>query len=345
MERLDRFLYAIKDNKIVYIDDVENGLKCNCICPVCKKSLEACHGEKNKHYFRHHNSSNLCPNYKEVVLLKLACEILEKTKQIYIPGVTENLQKCRKPISYINEQIIKFDNIYFNKLINKKIKCDILGKIGSSYINIEIKINQSIDENKLRTLKQLKINTLEIDLFTFFNDIWNYDIRNTLINTIKTTSKLKKWRVFIPTKNMFINAYSSLEKQMDIQDKNYQNIIKLLKFKLQLHENLLKTNEIHHNKVGNCIVCGSDVVENDDNKLYLCINKDCMVSIPKFIYGVPITKELLNELLLGKQTKLIKGLNIAGKEIEGKLFYNRINHILEIVERKNDSLLLTPKRS
>ena len=38
-------LYALRDNSIVSISDVESGLKCGCVCPACGERLVAKKGK------------------------------------------------------------------------------------------------------------------------------------------------------------------------------------------------------------------------------------------------------------------------------------------------------------
>lgn len=38
-----------KSGKMVYVDDVPNGVACNCICPYCRENLIARHGKEREH--------------------------------------------------------------------------------------------------------------------------------------------------------------------------------------------------------------------------------------------------------------------------------------------------------
>ena len=40
-------VYGLKDGKLIYIDEAENGLDCGCVCPSCGKPLIARQGQKN----------------------------------------------------------------------------------------------------------------------------------------------------------------------------------------------------------------------------------------------------------------------------------------------------------
>ena len=49
----EKIQYALKDNVLVSVDQVEKGMACNCICPACKSQLVARKGEVREHHFRH----------------------------------------------------------------------------------------------------------------------------------------------------------------------------------------------------------------------------------------------------------------------------------------------------
>lgn len=77
-----------KDGKMVHVDDVPNGLGCDCICPHCKEQLLARHGEINEHGFAHHSKTRkatlkIC---YMVILYKLAEQILLTKKRIHAPS-------------------------------------------------------------------------------------------------------------------------------------------------------------------------------------------------------------------------------------------------------------------
>ena len=46
-------VYALKDNIIVHISEVESGLRCGCKCPACIETLIARKGNKVLHHFAH----------------------------------------------------------------------------------------------------------------------------------------------------------------------------------------------------------------------------------------------------------------------------------------------------
>ena len=76
------------NGKMVHVDSVPNGLECKCVCPNCRESLLARHGESKEHGFAHH-SENRKANLKicyMVILYKLAEHILQTKKRIHVPS-------------------------------------------------------------------------------------------------------------------------------------------------------------------------------------------------------------------------------------------------------------------
>lgn len=51
-----------------FVDDVERGLACECVCPLCHEPFRACQGEINEHYFAHQVASECEFSYRAVLL-------------------------------------------------------------------------------------------------------------------------------------------------------------------------------------------------------------------------------------------------------------------------------------
>lgn len=76
------------DNCLVYVDDVENGLNCGCVCPTCKRDLIAKQGDIREHHFAHRYDKESCLHIQETYFLR-AKEILEQSRQIFLPAYDE----------------------------------------------------------------------------------------------------------------------------------------------------------------------------------------------------------------------------------------------------------------
>ena len=73
-------IYALKDDEIIGIQEVESGLKCGCCCPACGEVLVAKKGEKMMHHFSHYAVNNCEYGYESSIHLA-AKDILSKAKK------------------------------------------------------------------------------------------------------------------------------------------------------------------------------------------------------------------------------------------------------------------------
>ncbi|WP_394885022.1 competence protein CoiA family protein [Clostridium butyricum] len=156
------FLLAERNNKIIHIDEIapaENGLKCNCLCPICKEPLKAnTLGKIKRKHFSHNINSN-CINHLETVIHKFAKQILEDNKRIVIPKLTYNNEIL------VREQNIDFEIVELEKYLPEySFKPDIIATKKRSKLIIEIAVTHKIDNVKLQKIKSSNISTIEIYL-------------------------------------------------------------------------------------------------------------------------------------------------------------------------------------
>lgn len=79
-------VFAVKENEWVRINEVESGLACGCVCPVCGGKLIARKGEHKRHHFAHHNAE-ACSYNNETALHLMAKTIIAKVTSIMLPPV------------------------------------------------------------------------------------------------------------------------------------------------------------------------------------------------------------------------------------------------------------------
>lgn len=134
------------EGKIVGIDDVYNGAKCNCFCPVCGNSLIARHGAHNEHHFAHSNKME-CVTAPETALHLLAKEILKENKVLVI----------------YSEKIFEYENVELEKRINNIIADGVLKGVENDLI-VEIVVTNPLSTEKKGILRKIGIPVLEISL-------------------------------------------------------------------------------------------------------------------------------------------------------------------------------------
>lgn len=148
--------YALnKDNKLVYIKDVRNGLACECVCPCCKEPLIARNKGKTRiPHFAHVGGCD-CPGYYETTLHILSKEIIKTEKAIMLPAY----------------KILEFQRIEFEEVeVEERKDCsnlqpDCVGITKEGLrIHIEFFVTHQIDDYKKSKIKERSINCIEINI-------------------------------------------------------------------------------------------------------------------------------------------------------------------------------------
>ena len=178
MSQNSNHLYAIRkrDEQLVFIDDVPNGKKCNCICSKCKDPLVAKNGGKiNIHHFAHAVDSN-CSG-ESLAHLK-AKEIIKMEKYLWLPTLNE-------------DQKVEFDCVDDEVLIGgSNYRADLICKADNKYIVVEIVVTHKLEDDKSSFILENKINTLVIDLSgELENDEYNKLPDNFLEIVLKTARR------------------------------------------------------------------------------------------------------------------------------------------------------------
>ena len=101
--------YGLKDGQLVFVDDVENGLNCGCVCPTCKCDLVAKQGDIREHHFAHRHDDKSCLHIRDTYFRR-AVEILEKNRYIELPPYGEIGSKKAKIINIWEESIVNSTN-------------------------------------------------------------------------------------------------------------------------------------------------------------------------------------------------------------------------------------------
>jgi len=108
---------AIKNGRVVSVDQVENGLACGCRCPDCDGILIAKNrGEIKVHHFAH-ESGQICETSQETALHLLAKEVLIEQKAILLPSPHNgNVQRFDAAAAEVTQYLL--DGGIFDQMLN-----------------------------------------------------------------------------------------------------------------------------------------------------------------------------------------------------------------------------------
>lgn len=165
--------YAFDEyDRLVHVDDVPKGNACKCVCPACKKPLQAKNGGTNRtHHFAHQAGVD-CPTAYETSLHLLAKEKIQKAfYESAVFKISFNYKSCcvkLRDCKYVkygsctNESVKTFNLKEFYDTCEQEIKYDSINrrsdlKISSSEnperapIYIEIFVTHASDSEKLHS--------------------------------------------------------------------------------------------------------------------------------------------------------------------------------------------------
>lgn len=155
MEKEPRVPYASKNGRIVFVDDVPNGLDCGCVCPKCGQALIARQGDIRTHHFAHHGDQQ-CMGAYEVTLYRLAIQILKDEQRVMAPTY---------------KGVVPAGPLYFRHVEVEEqdwgisIRPDVVGTYeDGTTICIGIRCAITADEKKFSRLVKQNTRCLEIDI-------------------------------------------------------------------------------------------------------------------------------------------------------------------------------------
>ncbi len=191
--------FALRNNELVSIYDVSNGLACDCVCPECGATLIARQGSNRTYHFAHYKSEE-CEKGIETALHLLGKRIVEQTKRLFvprIPGIEKSVGK-----------VTEYDEAIEEKRIDGSIKPDVqlrarMNLWGAGLVlNVEIRVSHAVDDAKKYKLLELGIPTVEIDLSNISTDYTEESIEQLIL-----CGKNTKWIYSPRAKQYFIEEW------------------------------------------------------------------------------------------------------------------------------------------
>ena len=178
--------------KARYIKDVDRGLSCNCVCPICNQDLVAKKGDVRMHHFAHNNGADECKGARMSMLHKLAQEVIQEECKVMLP-------EYEGFFVYIKPKLQTFDSVILEELCkneDSKRRPDCIGFYDGKEKNIWIEIfcTNKIDESKKSEIRRLKQSCIEID----FSDLLKTKYtKEDVVQRLIEDSSHRKW-VYCP---------------------------------------------------------------------------------------------------------------------------------------------------
>lgn len=299
----ERFLrLALKEYNIVSIDDVENGKRCNCICPECFSPLVAKNKGKIKTHHFAHALESVCSGGIESALHLLAKDLLLKTKQIFIPDFKYYFEEFRvEKVLIKSNRVFTFETVKLEEKIsieNETIIVDALCITDNKQLIIEFAKTHFIDEAKKEKLKKLGIACLEIPISSgeqerkeFLKQLQSFFFKSNWIVNRKGENEIESLKVKLLEKSEMKKQRDNLEREKIEQTKKDKHRRKRI-----IEENLKEQNKFKKEKDL------SDAAEKGNLYLKCPIKKELSKAIYNKIYH---SHPIMPKLFLAKEVSVI----------------------------------------
>jgi hypothetical protein len=140
------------DGRIVGVDQVANGLACECVCTKCERPLVAAQGDINQHHFRHYadDAGSSCGGGQETALHLLAKTIVMEAASIHLPG-----NEVRDILSAELEPT------------RGDVRPDVLIRTPLGEVAVEIAVEHRTGDAKIERLVAMGLPAAEIDISVY----------------------------------------------------------------------------------------------------------------------------------------------------------------------------------
>jgi hypothetical protein len=140
------------DRRIVGVDQVPNGLACECECTECGHLLVAAQGDVNRHHFRHYADdtwSSHCGGGQETALHLLAKTIVMEAASIQLPGEIRDITAAELEPTMGD------------------VRPDVLIHTPQGDVAIEIAVEHRTGDVKIARLAGMNLAAVEIDISVY----------------------------------------------------------------------------------------------------------------------------------------------------------------------------------
>lgn len=168
--------------RVVHIDDVANGARCECICSQCAGLLIAKNGGQERAHHFAHESGTECAGGAETAIHVAAKQIVADYKRIALPLPIGEMGNEKAKFSVFDQVQLEF--ALLNSSTQQRIIADCYAQNSLDLLIIEIAVFHRVDSDKATMIEDLGIPAIEIDLSDQIGKMvdWNNLIRLVLFD-------------------------------------------------------------------------------------------------------------------------------------------------------------------
>lgn len=187
------------DGRVVHIDEVANGLACECVCLKCGGKLVGRHGDVRQHHFSHYLAIDGA-GCTETALHKAAKAIIQQERHLVLP---HQLEGMGVPLG----DAASFDSVSLEHRMGSsedgtEIVADAYGQ-GTIDVVIEIAVHHRVDHGKAEKIRRLGLPAVEIDLANALSSIWDWV---ALRHAVVADPHRRHW-IYLPEPEPIIEAH------------------------------------------------------------------------------------------------------------------------------------------
>ncbi len=167
--RESKIPFGERDGTLFRAHEVENGLRCNCICPGCRQPLNAANnGEKVAPHFRHAQSNGCTTGFREGVR-RAAVALIAQHKQLLLPAFRDVVRITTTSGRMLEEKAELSHVVVTAESVERFVELDglrghaVLHLSGRQLI-VRVKMSSRMEHERYRQLQVFKHSSMEIDL-------------------------------------------------------------------------------------------------------------------------------------------------------------------------------------
>jgi hypothetical protein len=169
MMRENKIPFGERDGVLLRAFDVDNGLRCGCICPGCRQPLNAANnGEKVVPHFRHAQSNDCTTGFREGVR-RAAVALIVQHKLLLLPTFLDMARVATSSGRMLEEKVELPPVTVTADSVERFVELDELRghavlHLSGRQLIVRIKMSSKMEHERYRQLQTFKHSSMEIDL-------------------------------------------------------------------------------------------------------------------------------------------------------------------------------------